>query len=135
MARAMATAMADGNATEMVAAMVHGDHSNGRQQRQRQWAIATATATATVMATATATAMDSESEMAMAMAMVTGTARATMKEGLLLHVPAMCSAFGWATPCLHPHGHKQKVHSPALHHGGDTAKSVSSPSRGRVPDS
>jgi hypothetical protein len=30
---------------------------------------------------------------------------------------------------------ERKVHSPALHHGGDTAKSVSSLSRGRVPDS
>jgi hypothetical protein len=29
----------------------------------------------------------------------------------------------------------RKVHSPALHHGGDTAESVSSLSRGRVPDS
>jgi hypothetical protein len=30
---------------------------------------------------------------------------------------------------------QRKVHSPALHHGGDTAKSVYSLSRGRVPDS
>jgi hypothetical protein len=30
---------------------------------------------------------------------------------------------------------QRKVHSPALHHGGDTAKIVCSPSRGRVPDS
>ncbi len=30
---------------------------------------------------------------------------------------------------------QRKVHSPALHHGGDTAKSVSSLSRERVPDS
>ncbi len=30
---------------------------------------------------------------------------------------------------------RRKVHSPALHHGGDTAKSVSSLSRGRVSDS
>jgi hypothetical protein len=30
---------------------------------------------------------------------------------------------------------QRKVHSPALHHGGDIAKSVCSPSRGRVPDS
>jgi hypothetical protein len=30
---------------------------------------------------------------------------------------------------------QRKVHSPALHHGGGTAKSVSSLSRGRVPDS
>jgi hypothetical protein len=57
-----------------------------------------------------------------------------MKEGLPLHVAAMCSAFGRATPCLHPHGHKE-VHSPVLHHGGDTGKSVCSHSRGRVPDS
>ncbi len=30
---------------------------------------------------------------------------------------------------------QRKVHSPVLHHGGDTAKSVSSLSRERVPDS
>jgi hypothetical protein len=30
---------------------------------------------------------------------------------------------------------QRKVHSQALRHGGDTAKSVCSPSRGRVPDS
>jgi hypothetical protein len=30
---------------------------------------------------------------------------------------------------------QRNVHSPALHHGGDTAKSVSSLSRGKVPDS
>ncbi len=30
---------------------------------------------------------------------------------------------------------QRKVHSPALHHGGDTAKSVCSLSMGRVPDS
>jgi hypothetical protein len=30
---------------------------------------------------------------------------------------------------------QRKVHSPVLHHGGDTAKSVSSLSRGRVSDS
>jgi hypothetical protein len=92
--------MADGNATEMAAAMVHGDRSNGPRQRQRQWAIATATMTAL--------AMESESEMATAMAKEMATARATMKEGLPLHVAAMHSAFGWATPCLHPHGHKGK---------------------------
>jgi hypothetical protein len=48
-------------------------------------------------------------EMATTMAMATATARATItKEGLPLHVAAMCSAFGGATPCLHPHGHKGK---------------------------
>ncbi len=50
--------MADGNTTEMAAAMVHGDRSNGPRQQQQQWAIAMAR----VMATATA--MESESEMA-----------------------------------------------------------------------
>jgi hypothetical protein len=104
MARVMAAAMADGNVTEMAAAMVDGDHNdNGQGQWQRQWAIATATATATAMESGTAM------EMATAMAMVMATARATItKEGLPLHVAAMCSAFGRATPCLHPHGHKGK---------------------------
>jgi hypothetical protein len=119
--------MADSNATEMAVAMVDGDRNgNGRRQWQWQWAIATATATATATELVTAT------EMATAMAMVMAMARATItKEGLPLHVVAMCSAFGGATPCLHPHGHKGKC----MHHGGDTAKSVCSPSRGRVPDS
>jgi hypothetical protein len=115
MARAGTTAMTDGDATEMAAAMVYSNRSNGPQQRRWQWAIATAmamamaTTTATVTATAAATATESEleSEMATAMAKETATARATMKEGLPLHVAAMCSAFGWVTPCLYPHGHKE----------------------------
>jgi hypothetical protein len=84
--------------------MVDGNRNgNGRRQRRRRWAIATAMVTAT--ATESATVM----EMATAMAMATAVARATItKEGLPLHVPAMCSAFGGATPCLHPHGHKEK---------------------------
>jgi hypothetical protein len=82
------------------------------------------------MAMATELAM--LTEMATAIAMATTTARATItKERLPLHVTAMCSAFGGATPCLHPHGHKGKC----MRHGGDTAKRVCSPSRGRVPDS
>ncbi len=36
---------------------------------------------------------------------------------------------------LPPPWTQRKVHSPVLRHGGDTAKSVCSPSRGRVPDS
>ncbi len=101
--------MADGNATEMAAAMVYGDRSNGPRQRQRQWVIVMATvmALATAMATAMATVTELESEMATAMAKETAMARATMKEGLPFHVAAMCSAFGWATPCLYPHGHKE----------------------------
>ena len=117
----MATAMADGDATERTGAMVDGNR-NGNGQQQWRWAMATAM----VMELATTT------EMAMAMAMATATAMAAItKEGLPLHLVAMCSAFGGATPCLHPHGHKQKC----MRHGDDTAQSVCSPSRGRVPDS
>jgi hypothetical protein len=111
----MATAMADGNATEIAAAMVHGNRSNGPRQRQWQWAIAMATVMA--MATAMATATESESEMATTMAKETTTARATMKEGLPLHVAAMCSAFGQATSCLHPHGHKESSFTSAASWG------------------
>ncbi len=100
--------MADGNATEMAAAMVHGNRSNGPRQRQRQWAIA--------MATVTATAMKLESEMATAIAKA-AKARATMKEGLPLHVAAMCSTFGRATPCLYPHGHKESSFTSAASWG------------------
>jgi hypothetical protein len=48
-------------------------------------------------------------EMVTAIAMETAMARMTItKEGLPLHVPAMCSAMAGAKPCLHPHGHKGK---------------------------
>jgi hypothetical protein len=63
------------------------------------------------------TAMESESEMVTAMAKEVATARATMKEGLPLHVAAMCSAFGRATPCLHPHGHKESSFTSAASWG------------------
>jgi hypothetical protein len=84
--------------------MVDGDRNgNGQRQWRRRWVIATATAKVT--ATESAMALKMATAMAMAMAM----ARATIiKEGLPLHVAAMCSAFGGATPCLHPHGHKGK---------------------------
>ncbi len=82
--------------------MVDGNcNSNGQRQRQRQWVTATATATLTESAMA--------KEMGKAIAMATAMGRATItKEGLPLHVPAMCSAVAGATPCLHPHGHKGK---------------------------
>ncbi len=41
---------------------------------------------------------------------------------------------GRLVPLPPPWTHRS-VHSPSLHHGGDTAKSVCSLSRGRVPDS
>ncbi len=103
--------MADGNATEMATAMVHGNHSNGPWQWQWRWAIATA------LVTATTTVTELESEMATAMAKETATVRATMKEGLPLNVVAMCSAFGWATPCVHPQGHKESSFTSAASWG------------------
>jgi hypothetical protein len=94
MAKAMATAMAEGNTAEMAVAMVHGNRSNGSWQQGRQWAIATATVMAMATAMAMATELETEMAMAMAMAMEMATARSTItKEGLPLHVAAMCSAF------------------------------------------
>ncbi len=88
----MATAMADGNTTEMAAAMVDGKH-NGNGRRRWQWAMAMAMVTEPAMTT----------EVATAIAMATATARVRLtKAGLLLHVLAMCSAMAGATPCLHP---------------------------------
>ncbi len=42
---------------------------------------------------------------------------------------------GWGNTLPSPPWTQRKVYSPALHHGGDTAKSVCSLSRGMVPDS
>jgi hypothetical protein len=139
-------------------AMAHGDgDGNGQQQGQQQWWWLTATQqrwrqqwlrmTATAMAdgngdgnmwlrrqrvTVTAAESATAKKMATVMAMVMATVRATItKEGLPLHVVAMCSAFGGAAPCLHPHGHKGKC----MHHRGDIGKSVCSSYWGRVPDS
>ncbi len=61
------------------------------------------------MATARAMDLAMATEMAKAITMAMATARATItKEGLPLHVPAMCSTVAGGTPCLHPHRHKGK---------------------------
>jgi hypothetical protein len=119
MARAMATVMADCNATEIAVAMVDGNRNgNGQCQQQWQWVIATATATTTATAMATATELAMAMEMATTMAMAIATEGATItKEGLPLHVAAMCSAFGQATTCLHPHGHKESAFTNAASWG------------------
>jgi hypothetical protein len=71
-------------------------------------------------------------EMAMVIAMATAMARVTItKEGLPLHVPAMCRAVAGATPCLHPHGHKGKcIHQRCLM--GVTLLRVFAPLQGGV---
>ncbi len=61
--------------------------------------------------TLTATATETAIAMVMVMAIAMATSMATVimtKGGLPLHVPAMCSIVAGATPCLHPHGHKEK---------------------------
>jgi hypothetical protein len=53
------------------------------------------------------------------------------KEGLPLHVAEMCSAFGGATPCLHPHKHKGKcIHQRCIM--GVTLQRVFPPFQGGV---
>ncbi len=101
------TAMADGYATETAAMMVDGDRNSNGQWRRR-WAMATAIMTKLVTTT----------EMVTAITMAAATAKVTMtKAGLPLHVPAMCSAMAGATPCLHPHGHKESSFTSAVSWG------------------
>ncbi len=83
-----------------------------------------------------ATELAMETEMATAIAMAMATARATItKEGLPLHVPAMCSAETGGTPCLHSHGHTGKcIHQHCIM--GVTLLRVFAPLQGGgVPDS
>jgi hypothetical protein len=98
---AMATAMTDGNATERAAVMVDGNR-NGNGRQQQRWA----TATAMVMELATMMEVATVMAMAMAMAMVTIT-----KEGLPLHVAAMCSAFWRGNTLPPPPWTQTKVHA------------------------
>jgi hypothetical protein len=121
----MAMARADGNATEMAVVLVNGN-CNGNSQRQRQWA----------MATAMVTELATTTEMVMAIAMATAMARVTMtKAGFASSCASDVQRYGRGDTLPPPPWTQRKVHSPALHHGGDTAKSVSSLSSGRVPDS
>jgi hypothetical protein len=64
--------------------------------------------------------------------MATAMTRATItKEGLPLHVAAMCSPFGGVTPCLHPHGHKGKcIHQRCIIGIGVTLLRVFAPLQG-----
>ncbi len=116
--------MADGNVTEMAAAMVEGNRNgNGGRQRRRRWAIAMATMT--LMATATATELATVTEMATAMAMATAFGKGNHYKGRVASSCAGDVQRFWRGDTLPPPPWTQrKVHSPALRHGGDTAKSV-----------
>ncbi len=116
-----------------------------RQRWRQQWLTETAMAKADsnnnsdgqATAMATATAMES----AMTTEMVTAMQWQRPWQGQPLQGRVASSCGGdvqcfWRGDTLPPPPWTQrKVHSPALRHGGDTAKSVCSPSRGRVPDS
>jgi hypothetical protein len=88
------------------------------------------------MVTATATEMGTE--ITMTTATITGTmmlsSQQLTKGGLPLHLPEMCSAVAGVMPCLPPWT-QRSVHCPVLRHGDAIAKSVSSISRGRDPES
>jgi hypothetical protein len=90
---------------------------------------------ATAMAMAMATMTKSEMEMATAMAMETATARATITKEVCLFMWWQCAALLDGQHLASTPMDVRKINSPALHHGGDTAKCFCSPSRGRVPDS
>ncbi len=137
--------------TEMATAMADGDgDSNGQRQGQWwwQWLMATQQEQRRQWATATATAMaDGNGDRNRQWQRQRGWRRNGERDGngnnngnghgngnndkgrVASHVPAICSIL---PP---PPWTQRSVHSPALHHGGDIAKSVCSLSRGRVPDS
>ncbi len=122
--------MADGNATEMVVAIVDGNRNgNGQWQRQRQWAIATATVKTTATELATATRWQRQWQWQRPQQ-----GQPLQRKGCLF-MWRQCAVLLDGQHLASTPMDTRKVHSPALHHGGDTAESVCSPSRGRVPDS
>jgi hypothetical protein len=125
MVRGVAMAMVDCGATETAAAMVDGNR-NGNGRGRRQWAMAMAMATELVTATemATAVAIDGHGEGDNDKWRVASSCAGNVQRG--------CGRGDTLPP---PPWTQRKVHSPALHHGGETAKSVCSLSRGGVPDS
>jgi hypothetical protein len=125
-----ATAMADGNATKTAVAMVNGNcNGNGRRRWQRRWA------TATAMVTESATMTEMVTEILMVTATASGEGdndKGRVASSCASNVQRYGSRGNTLPP---PPWTQRKVHSPVLCHEGDTAKSVSSLSRGRVPDS
>jgi hypothetical protein len=125
--------MADGNVTEMAAAMVDRDP-------QQQWPTAMAIAMGNAMATGNSNGngdrVCNSDRDGNGNGNGNGHSEGNHYKG---RVASSCDGVVqrfWRDNTLPPPPWTQrKLHSPALHHGGDTAKSVCSPSRGRVPDS
>ncbi len=118
------TAMADGNATETAATMVNGDGISKRP-----------TATAISGSNSDGRVGNSDGD-GNGNCNGDGHGKGDNYKG---KVASSCA--GDVKRCgrgntLHPlQWTQRKVHSPAMRHGGDTAKSVCSLSRGRIPDS
>jgi hypothetical protein len=125
MARATATAMADGNATETAAAMVDGN-PNGK------WPTATAMGSGNGDVNGVG---DGDGD-GNGNCNGDGHGKGDNDKG---RVASSCA--GDVQHCIRsntlppPPWTQRRVHSPALRHGGDAAKSVFSLSRGRIPDS
>jgi hypothetical protein len=121
----MATAMADGNATETAAAMVNGN-------RNGKWPMATAMGSGDSDGDGVGNSDgDGDGD-----CNGDGHGKGNNDKGRVASSCAkdvQCCGRGNTLPP--PPWTQRKVHSPALRHGGDTAKSVCSLSRGRVPDS
>jgi hypothetical protein len=98
-------------------------------------AMATAMGDCRGMAAATAKESATATEMATAIAVAMATVWATITRKGCLFMWQRCAALLEGGHLASTPMNTKKVHSPALRHGGDTAKSVCFPSKGRVPDS
>jgi hypothetical protein len=126
MARAMVTAMAEGNTTETAVAMVNGNcNSNGRQQLT---VIGNGNGDGNGVGVGN---RDGDSN-----CNGDGHGKGDNDEG---RVASSCASnvqcYGRGNTLPPPPWIQRSMHSPALRHGGDSAKSFCSLSRGRVPDS
>jgi hypothetical protein len=131
--------MADSNRTEMALAMVDGDcNVNGRWQRRWQWAMGNCDGNGDGDGNGNGNRGGVGDGNGDGNGNGNGNHHGKgdhYKEGLPLHVAKMCSAFGGATPCLHPHGHKGKcIHQRCIM--GVTLLRVFAPLKGGgAPDS
>jgi hypothetical protein len=121
----MVMAMADGNATETVAAMVDGNRNGNGQW---QWAMDNGNGDSDRVSNDNGDGNGNRNG--------NGHGEGDDDKG---RVSSSCACnvqrYGRGDTLPPPPWTQKKVNSPVLHHGGDTAKSVSSLSKGRVPDS
>ncbi len=133
----MATAMADRDATEMAATMVDRDRNgSGQRQRQLRWAIAMGNCNGNGDGNGDGNGVGNSNRDGDGDGNGNNHGKGNHYKGRVASSCGRDVQRFWRDDTLPPPPWTQrKVHSPALHHGGDTAKSVCSPSMGRVPDS